>query len=203
MPSLLLMENAGRNISDVLRRKFSPCKVLLFVGKGNNGGDGLVIARYLTNFGFQSHVLLLTDPDTLKPDPQLNFRVVKKMGIPVTIVTETTSVEALRGHCLSADLAVDALFGVGIHSPLTGMYERAVRAMNQSKKPVISIDIPSGLDTDTGAVHGVAVKAVATFTLGLKKRGLCVGDGPAYAGEIEVIDLGIPRELLAPFHSPL
>ncbi len=201
MPSLLLMENAGRNVSEVIRDKFKPCKVLLMIGRGNNGGDGLVVARYLANLGFQTQILLLADADTLKPDPLLNLRIVRKMSLPITRVTEASTENDLLGYCRVADLVVDALFGVGIHSPLTGVNESAVRAMTYCGKPVISIDIPSGLDADTGDVHGVAVKAMMTLTLAIKKLGLCVGEGPAHAGEIEVIDLGIPRELIATFLS--
>ena len=199
MPSLLLMENAGRNISEVIRGKFKPCKVLLMIGKGNNGGDGLVVARYLDNLGFQTQILLLADPVTLKSDPLLNLRIVRKMCLPITYVPQTSTETELLGYCMGSDLVVDALFGVGIHSPLTGVNESAVRAMTNCGKPVISIDIPSGLDADTGEVHGVAVKATMTLTLAIKKRGLCLGKGSAYAGEIDVIDLGIPHGLIADF----
>ena len=129
--------------------------------------------------------------------------------------------------CQESELVVDAIFGIGIHSPVRGIFEKAIRAINrcgsntdQSKRsgdwgrpnyhlgkeikslggrPVVSIDIPSGLDADTGQVHGVAVKATKTVTLALPKRGLFEGEGPKYAGEIEVADIGIPRELLLPF----
>ena len=98
-----------------------------------------------------------------------------------------------------SELVVDAIFGVGVHSSVTGIFEKAVRMINEIRRPVVSIDVPSGLDADTGQVHGVAVRATKTVTLTLPKRGLFEGEGPGYSGEIEVVDIGIPRELLLPF----
>ena len=198
MPSLLLMENAGRSISDIISREYVPCKVLIFAGKGNNGGDGLVVARHLANHGYSVQVIFLEDPARLKADPLLNFTIISKMNIP-WVLLDDVSREKVFVFCHEAELVVDAIFGVGIHSPVRGIIETAIRAINESQKPVVSVDIPSGLDADTGQVHGVAVKATRTVTLALPKRGLFKGEGPQYAGEIEVADIGIPRELLLPF----
>ena len=199
IPSLLLMENAGRSVSDVIFRDFRPCKVLIFAGKGNNGGDGFVVARHLTNRGYSVKVVLLEDPARLKLDPLLNFKIVSKMNIPVVLSNESIPEEELLRHCLNAELIVDAIFGVGVDSPARGIFEKAIRAINRGMKPVLSIDVPSGLNADTGQVHGVAVKATKTVTLALPKAGLFEGEGPQYAGEIEVADIGIPRKLLSPF----
>ena len=226
IPGLLLMENAGRSVSDVIFREYKPCKVLIVTGKGNNGGDGLVVARHLANRGYSVQVVLLEDPARLKADPLLNFSIISKMNIPWVLMA-AGSEEKIFGFCQESELVVDAIFGIGIHSPVRGIFEKAIRAINrcgsntdQSKRsgdwgrpnyhlgkeikslggrPVVSIDIPSGLDADTGQVHGVAVKATKTVTLALPKRGLFEGEGPKYAGEIEVADIGIPRELLLPF----
>ncbi len=195
------MENAGRSVSDVISGEYKPCKVLIFAGKGNNGGDGLVVARHLANRGYSVQVILLEDPSKIKSDPLLNFTIVSKMKLPVFFPDDAAGEEVFSGYCHDAVLVVDAIFGIGINSPVTGIFERAIRAINRSKKPVISIDIPSGLDADTGQVHGVAVKATKTVTLALPKSGLFEGEGPRYAGEIEVADIGIPRELLRPFCS--
>ena len=198
IPSFLLMENAGRSISDVISREYKPCKVLIVTGKGNNGGDGLVVARYLANRGYVVRVVLLEDPARFKTDPLLNFSIVSKMNIPSVLMT-AASEEKIFKFCQESELVVDAIFGVGIHSPVRGIFEKAIRAINRCQKPVVSIDIPSGLDADTGQVHGVAVKATWTVTLALPKRGLSEGEGPGYTGRIEVADIGIPRELLLPF----
>ncbi|MEI7752737.1 MAG: NAD(P)H-hydrate epimerase [Candidatus Omnitrophota bacterium] len=200
IPSLLLMENAGRSVCDVIVREYKACKVLIVAGKGNNGGDGLVAARHLANQGYLAQVLLLEDPDQFKPEPLLNFSILRKMNIPWS-VTGAIPEENLSGLFQDSELVVDAIFGVGIHNPVRGIFEKVIRAINGCQKPVVSIDIPSGLDTDTGEVHGVAVKATKTVTLTLPKRGLFEGDGRQYAGEIEVVDIGIPRELVLPFLS--
>jgi len=107
--------------------------------------------------------------------------------------------EEIFGFCQRSELLVDAIFGIGISSPVCGIFEKSIGAINRSQKTVVSVDIPSGLDADTGKVCGVAVKATRTVTLALPKRGLFEGDGPGYAGAIEVADIGIPRELLFPF----
>ena len=101
----------------------------------------------------------------------------------------------------SADLVVDGIFGVGIRGPVHGVFETAIRAVRKSGKPVVSIDIPSGLDADSGQVLGVAVHAEWTVTLSIAKRGLFVGEGPQYAGKVEVVDIGIPRDLLRPYQD--
>ena len=198
IPGLLLMENAGRSVSDAISKQYPPCKVLIFSGKGNNGGDGLVVARYLADRGYSVQVALLEDPSRLQADPLLNYSNVIKMNIPCVLVS-AASEEKLFGLCQESELVVDAIFGIGIRRPVCGVFEKAIRAINRSQKPVVSVDIPSGLDADTGQVHGIAVKATQTVTLALPKRGLFEGEGPRYAGEIEVADIGIPHELLRPY----
>ncbi|MFH1209036.1 MAG: NAD(P)H-hydrate epimerase [Candidatus Omnitrophota bacterium] len=198
MPGLLLMENAGRSVSEIIFREYKPCKVLIFAGKGNNGGDGLVAGRHLANHGYSVQVAFLEDPAGLKGDPLLNFSIMSKMNIPWALMAAISEKE-ISAYCRKSDLVVDAIFGVGIHSSVNGISEKAIRAINGSQRPVVSIDIPSGLDADTGQIHGVAVKATKTVTLALPKRGLYEGEGPRYAGKIEVADIGIPRELLLPF----
>lgn len=199
IPSLLLMENAGRSVSDVISREYKPCKVLIFIGKGNNGGDGFVVARHLANRGFSVQIVLLAPLAQLTADSRTNFQIVRKMGISVVLVSAATPEEEWLGYCQNAELVVDAIFGVGIHSPVSGIFQKAIQAINQIKKPVVSIDVPSGLDADTGQVHGVAVHATKTVTLTLPKIGLFEGEGLKCAGEVEVVDIGIPRELLLPF----
>jgi hydroxyethylthiazole kinase-like uncharacterized protein yjeF len=198
IPSLLLMENAGRSVCDVIVREHAPCKVLIVAGKGNNGGDGLVVARHLSNHGYSVRVVLLEDPTRLKADPLLNFSILRNMNISWNFI-EAGAEDEIFGFCQESELIVDAIFGVGIHSPVRGVFEKAICAMSRAQRPVVSIDMPSGLDADTGQVHGVAVKATKTVTLTLPKHGLFEGEGPQYSGEIEVVDIGIPRELLLPF----
>ena len=198
IPGLLLMENAGRSVSEVIFRCYKPCKVLIFAGKGNNGGDGLVVARHLANRGFPVQIILLEDPAKLKADSLLNFDILCRMKASLVPMTDASEDEFF-GYTQNSDLVVDAIFGVGIRGPVSGVFENAIRAVNRSGKQVISIDVPSGLDADTGQVRGVAVKATRTVTLALPKIGLYEGAGPGLSGEIEVVDIGLPRELLQPF----
>lgn len=196
IPSLLLMENAGRSVCDVISREYRPCRVVIVVGKGNNGGDGLVVSRHLYNRGYEIDVVLLEDPSKLKADPLLNFSIMRDMKIPWTQADKMGAEAEVFARCQSADLVVDAIFGIGIKGPVCGIFESAIRAINKSGKPVVSIDIPSGLDGDTGWVDSVAVKAAWTVALAWPKAGVFSNDGPRYAGKIETVDIGLPRELL-------
>lgn len=198
MSILLLMENAGRSVSDLISAKYPPCKVLVFSGKGNNGGDGFVAARHLSNRGFSVRVALLEDPAELQADPFLNFSILTKMGIPCFQVEKVSELE-LSEQLNKTDLVVDAMLGVGVHRVVEGVFARAIHAINASQRPVVSIDIPSGLDADNGQIHGVAVMATQTITLALPKTGLFVGEGVRCAGEIVVADIGIPKKLLEPY----
>jgi hydroxyethylthiazole kinase-like uncharacterized protein yjeF len=194
IPSLVLMENAGWgivNLAETLVQK--KARILLICGKGNNGGDGFVSARHLSNRGFRVKVFLLGHPADLTKDAQTNYRIVKKMGIPVI----QKSLSRLKTLLKDSNLVIDAIFGVGLTRAVEGIYHEAIALVNVSRKPVLSIDIPSGLDSDTGKTLGIAVRAKMTGTLGLAKRGLLVGDGPYYAGKIKVIDISIPRKLIS------
>lgn len=124
IPALLLMENAGRGVSDVISREYEPCKTLIFVGKGNNGGDGLVAARHLANRGFHVQFILLEDPSKFKSDPLLNFTIVSKMNIPWVLMTENSKEEEWLSSCQKADLVVDAIFGIGLSSPAAGILRK-------------------------------------------------------------------------------
>ncbi len=197
IPALLLMENAGRAAGDIMLRHFSPGKVLVLVGKGNNGGDGMVVARHLANRGFSVRVILLDVPSVLKPDPLLHYHILRKMKVPI-LLPEDRGLN-LGAELRNAGLIVDAIFGVGLHGPVGGSVRAVIRAINQSEKPVVSIDVPSGLDADSGRVLGDAVKATRTITLALPKAGLFEGEGPEHAGTIDVVDIGIPVALMRPF----
>ncbi len=199
IPGLLLMENAGRGVCQIIQREYPPRRVLICVGKGNNGGDGLVVARHLMNRGYAVQILLLEDPARLKADPLVNYTICRKMRIPVIHAYEKVTDRAFLEHCRSAEFIVDAILGVGIKGPVQGLLELAINGINRSDHPVVSIDIPSGIDADTGLIQGAAVRATWTVTLALPKQGLYRNDGPAYAGKIEVVDIGIPRELTVPF----
>jgi ADP-dependent NAD(P)H-hydrate dehydratase / NAD(P)H-hydrate epimerase len=197
---ILLMENAGRSVCDVIARKFQPCNILVLAGKGNNGGDGFVAARHLSNRGYRVRVALLEDASKLKAEPLKNYSILSHMGIPCFRIDEGSENEFLD-RLREAELVIDAILGIGTRGAVEGTVAKVIHAINASKRPVVSVDIPSGLDADSGQVHGAAVRATLTVTLALPKKGLFLGEGPQCSGEIEIADIGVPEKLLAPFRN--
>lgn len=198
LPTLVLMEHAGRAVAQVtwrLLRERGGDQVAVVCGKGNNGGDGLCAARHLANAGLRVRVYLLARDQDLQGDAATNLRALRSAEVEVDNVVGAvdTAVRAV-GH--SADVVVDAIFGTGFRGPAVGLAARAIEAVNDSRVPVVAVDVPSGLDADTGRVEGPCVRAHVTVTMGLPKVGLLVYPGAAYSGEIVVADLGIPRKLV-------
>ena len=218
IPSLLLMENAGRGIADLVGtvlkvpvpfgtvpRRTVPrgtvlegtgFEILAVCGKGNNGGDGFCAARHLANRGYRVKVALLAHPDELKDDPKVNYRILKKMGVPIEQITDGKRLTQFKTLVRNADLILDAIFGVGLTRPVEGIYFDAISVINQSRKPVLAVDIPSGLNSDTGEELGIAIRARLTGTLAAPKRGLFFGKGPECSGKITVLDISIPKRLI-------
>jgi NAD(P)H-hydrate epimerase len=196
IPSVALMENAGRGVADVILdepgRLDGPVAVVC--GPGNNGGDGFVAARHLRNAGVDVLVLLngRTDAYDRDGDAGTNFRVVRRMGIPVV---EAADAAELRRRLTKAAIVVDALYGTGLSRPVEGPAREAIEAVNGAGRPVLAVDIPSGLDADTGQPLGAAVRAAITATMAFPKRGFRAGRGPVYCGTVRVIDIGLPRDV--------
>lgn len=199
IPSLILMENAGRGIADILAEEDKKSRFVILIGKGNNGGDGMVIARHLVNKGFSVTLVILTDPEKLKGDAAINYNIVAKMHLPIVIVVNEKKIEELRQILKSSDVIVDAIFGIGLSKAIEGFYKTVIGEVNLHKKKVYSVDIPSGLDGAVGDICGVSIKANKTFTLGAIKKGLLEKSGPEYSGEIKIIDISIPANLLNDF----
>jgi NAD(P)H-hydrate epimerase len=198
IPSALLMENAGRACAEeALRLVAGDARpVVVVVGPGNNGGDGLVIARTLANRGIAVRVLCIGGLEKLEggsADVQLNLRLWRWLGGDVEPVEDA----ALLARALEdSALVVDALFGTGLTRPLEGEWRAAVLAIESAGEagwPVLAVDLPSGLDCDTGAVLGAAVRATVTVTFVAPKPGFERGEGPARCGRVVVAEIGIPR----------
>jgi ADP-dependent NAD(P)H-hydrate dehydratase / NAD(P)H-hydrate epimerase len=199
IPSLCLMENAGRLVAEevkkFLRRSRSRSRgreVLVIAGTGNNGGDGFVAARHLLNAGVRVKILLAGSPGRMTPDAALNFKVARKLKIPIK-TGRVVSTSALLREFAKSDVIIDALFGTGLARAVDGEYRALIEAMNASRKPIIAIDIPSGLDGTTGRVWGAAVKARKTVTLAHSKRGFFINEGPRCTGRVVCVDIGIPK----------
>ena len=197
LPSLVLMENAGRGLAELLVSLGIGGRVVICCGKGNNGGDGLVLARHLDNREIPVNVLLFARPEDLTPDAALNHRVLTGSGVAVEIhAGQPLDRERLRGELASAAWVVDALFGTGLRGPLRPPFDVIVDLINSSGKAVLAVDIPSGLDGDTGRPLGPAVRAWHTGTLIASKVGFHQPGAEAWAGEVHLIDTGLPRSLL-------
>ncbi|MBT4128090.1 MAG: NAD(P)H-hydrate epimerase, partial [Nitrospina sp.] len=195
---LELMENAGTEIVKTLKRRFqdfSRKKVLIFCGKGNNGGDGLVVARQLFNMKIQVTIFLLEKKINLKKDAAVNAELAFKLGIDIIELGEA-NLHLLEPQLENCDIVIDALFGTGLTRPVSGIYKQTIDKINQSKKHMTAIDIPSGLDSDTGILMGDYIHADLTLVLALFKQSHLLFPAAELMGEIELIDIGIPPELV-------
>jgi len=207
IPSLRLMENAGKAVVEEMERFFGPLRgkaVTIVAGKGQNGGDGLVTARLLRKRRCQARVVLLASPSALTGDAATNLNKFQRArGRCLAVETPAQLTSILNPLLQDSDLVVDAIFGTGLNAPVQGLPATAITLMNASRKPIVAIDLPSGLDGDTGAVLGTAITATLTVTLARPKRGLYLGTGPDHAGAIRVADIGIPPDLIAAAKIPV
>jgi NAD(P)H-hydrate epimerase len=191
--SLVLMENAGRGATDAILDRFGDRlgRVVLVGGPGQNGGDAWVIARRLSLLGHTPSAVLIGQASRLKGDAKTNWALLRKLAIDATELSadQAGGVTTLLSD---ASLIVDGLFGTGLDRPVEGGYAEAISAIDAASAPVVSLDLPSGLDADTGGILGVAPHAELTVTFAGLKRGLHQYPGVAHAGEIRVADIGIP-----------
>ncbi|HEX9137853.1 MAG TPA: NAD(P)H-hydrate epimerase, partial [Nitrospirota bacterium] len=188
IPGPVLMENAGAAVM-VEMEKFFPnlagMKVGIICGKGNNGGDGLALARRLNIHGVPVRVALLASFGAVTGDAKINLSILRKMGVEIA---QNASTHAISDLIAWSDILVDALIGVGLSASLKGIYAFAVELMNASGRPLVAIDIPTGINADTGEVMGSAVKADLTVTMALLKRGIVLHPGARHAGTVRVAD---------------
>ena len=208
IPGAVLMENAGRGTFEQMLRHFpdiSDRKVVVIAGKGNNGGDGFVIARYLLNHQIAVKVILLAKIENVAGDAAFNLHAFRRMGGEIREMTDEKTWQAALPELKRAGLIVDAIFGTGLASEINGLPYQAIEDINKTDIPVVAVDLPSGLDATSGNVLGIAVRARLTCTFGLAKRGLVIYPGLSFAGKLEIIDIGIPQSLVlgASFHEHL
>jgi NAD(P)H-hydrate epimerase len=199
IPGIVLMENAGRGATEVLAQTFPDLpkkRIAVIAGKGNNGGDGFVIARYLMNQGISVKVYLLTDPKALRGDGEINYHIFLHMKGEVIPVPSSKDYQKLKKDLEKFDLLIDGIFGTGLDAEVRGYYREVITHLNTLGKTIVSIDIPSGLDANTGKPLGAAVRASLTITFGLPKIGQLVFPGADYVGELKIVDIGFPKKLL-------
>lgn len=192
IPGLVLMENAAQEIFSAILHKGE--KYIIFCGEGNNGGDGLALARKLFQIGKEVTVVVCGNSGKRSVEFQTNYKIVEKINLKVIVVKNQENVEAEVIPLLKqSDVVVDAIFGVGLSRNVYGTYYEIISAINNYGNNVMAIDIPSGLNADTGEVMNICVKADETFTIEILKKGFFLADACMYVGEIRVIRIGFPR----------
>ncbi|MCP4601489.1 MAG: NAD(P)H-hydrate dehydratase [Proteobacteria bacterium] len=193
IPGPVLMENAGRGATEFICKLFNQIgSVAVVVGPGNNGGDGFVIARHLLNKGIDVNTYLGVSRAKVKGDALINLKILEAMNSPILDVSTTDKSRGLEDRLRDDGFIVDALLGTGVSRNIEGHLGELIDIINGTGVPVFAVDIPSGLDADTGRPWGKAIKADATATFGHVKRGLILFPGADLAGEIRVVPLGVP-----------
>jgi NAD(P)H-hydrate epimerase len=193
IPAIVLMENAARCVAEEAEKMLSASgfgTVLIVCGGGNNGGDGLAVARHLHNRQFRIEVLLAKPPAQLSGEAHVNWEIVDAMRI----AQRSASAEAIANE--PGDLVIDALFGTGLTAPPRAEEAALIHAINQRATPVLAVDLPSGLDCDRGEPLGTCVRAARTVTFVAEKVGFEKPRAKHYVGGVTVVDIGCPRELI-------
>lgn len=196
MSSLVLMENAGRGVADVLWQLGAKGPIVVCCGKGNNGGDGFVLARHLDLRGMEVRVLLWAEPQELTGDAAVNFSILERSGVPIHVFGSQHDAGRLAAHLQGAEWIVDALLGTGARGEPRPPLAEVIEQLNANLAPKLAIDLPSGLDCDTGAAASATIRANHTCTFVALKPGFLVHGAAAYTGEVRVLDIGAPRRLL-------
>lgn len=196
IPAAVLMENAGRGAAQVLLSLGVQGPIVICCGKGNNGGDGLVMARHLANWGCDVQSLLFASPQDLSADARLQWNIVQKMGLATKIIA---NLDELASIFAAADWIVDALFGTGLTGPVRPPFDRVIAQINAGPARVFAVDIPSGLDCDTGAPLSATVRAQHTVTFVAPKLGYRNPASVEFTGQVHVVDIGVvPTSPLSP-----
>ncbi|OYD15827.1 NAD(P)H-hydrate epimerase, partial [candidate division WOR-3 bacterium JGI_Cruoil_03_44_89] len=198
IPGIVLMENAGKGTVDEMEKEFGSfvSKMIVVVcGKGNNGGDGFVIARWLIKKGADVCVFLIGKKDDVRGDAHINLNILSGMDIEVREIIDDGTLSPFRESLKDAYIAVDAIFGTGFKGEIGGITAHVINLINEKGIPVVSVDVPSGVDCENGDVGSVCVNATLTCTMCLPKRGLYLYPGKMHCGKLRVTDIGAPPSL--------
>ncbi len=200
IPGLRLMEAAGRGVAEALLEDYPDAAasgVVVLCGKGNNGGDGLVAARYLARRGLTPRIVLLASADALAKDAAHNQRAAVNLGLEIREVPDEQAWERERSLLTGSPIVLDAMLGTGVKGGAQGLPRTVIRDLSRSRCRVVSVDLPSGLDADTAEVQGIAVRAERTYTICRPKLALVLDPGATHAGAVRVIPIGIPDDAVA------
>jgi len=199
IPSLVLMENAGRQVVAAVEAAFEARlngRVAVLCGRGNNGGDGFVVARTLLQRGIDTSVFVIGSLGEIRGDAKTNLDILGRLGVTVVEIADEQSWELHFSEISQCTLIVDAIFGTGLKSALAGMMETIVADVNASSIPIVSIDLPSGMSADTPHMIGDCIDASMTVTLATPKLPLVLPPGEEHAGDVVIADIGIPHEVI-------
>jgi NAD(P)H-hydrate epimerase len=203
LPGRVLMENAGRGVVDVMVKTFPAItssggnqRIGIVAGRGNNGGDGFVIARYLSGLGASVSVYLFSDRASVRGDAAANLKLLDALKVPVFEITDPSSLARHHAGMLQQEIWVDALLGTGLNAEVKGLFRAVIEFLNSLNRPVIAVDIPSGLNADTGMLCGACIQAHTTVTFGFPKIGHILFPGAGATGRLETIDIGIPPHVV-------
>ena len=205
IPSLVLMENAGRQVVAAIEAAYEAKlegRVAVLCGRGNNGGDGFVVARTLLQRGVETAVFVLGALSDVRGDARTNLDILGRLGATVVEVSDEQSWELHFSEISQCTLIVDAIFGTGLKAPVSGMIETVIADVNASDLPVVAVDLPSGLSADTPHVIGDCVHASMTVTLAAPKLPLVLPPGESHAGDVVIADIGIPYEVVDGLEGP-
>src|SRR5438876_3492515 len=199
IPSLVLMENAGRQAVAAMETMYSDLserQVAVLCGRGNNGGDGFVVARTLIQRGIDVSVFLIGRVADVRGDARTNLEILGRLGLTVVEIADSQSWELHFSEIGDCTLIVDAIFGTGLNAPVSGLMETVIADVNASGVPVVSIDLPSGLSADSPEPIGDCIDASMTVTLAAPKLALVLPPGEEHAGDVVIADIGIPHEVI-------
>ncbi|HMC75610.1 MAG TPA: NAD(P)H-hydrate dehydratase [Vicinamibacterales bacterium] len=205
LPSIVLMENAGRQAVAAMEAAFEDLltsKVGVLCGRGNNGGDGFVVARTLAQRGIEATVFLLGSVGDVRGDARVNLEILGRVGLTVVEITTAQEWELHFSEISECDLIVDAIVGTGFHGPLTGLLETVVADVNGLGVPVVAIDLPTGVSADSHELEGEAIEASMTVTLAAPKIPLILPPADVYGGDLVIADIGIPAAVIDELEGP-
>ncbi len=200
MPGMVLMENAGRGATRFLLDQFPDIenkRVGVIAGRGNNGGDGYVMARYLKQKGVHVKVYLLAAANRIQGDAAANLKFLKPLQVPLVEIPDEVSFSKYQAEMTGFDVWIDAILGTGLTAAVKGYFKTIIEFINGLNKPVFAVDIPSGLNSDTGQVCGACIRANATATFAFAKPGHLIHPGTQYTGALNIVDIGIPPHIVA------
>jgi len=199
IPGIVLMENAALKVMKNIPENIK--KIVIVCSSGNNGGDGFAVARHLFNRGNHVEIFSLGLEENMSADTMVNLNIIRNMGVKIIKVNNNEDLEILRGSIIHCDITIDAIFGTGLSREVKGIYSLAITTINENSKYILSIDVPSGFECNSGKVMGNCIKSNKTVTFELYKKGFLGYDADFLTGEIVIEKIGIPKSVVDKFHE--